>query len=153
MLTPLYLTIPSTLFALIFIFFGLNALFRPESALAFISESLHYPTATFPTSSSDQQKLINALLVIYGARDIFMGLAIGIVTFLGSSKTLGWVLLSASGVAVADGWAVSELGDGSEWNHWGYAPLVAAVGVGALVVGDGKAVGMGRGEDAKVRRE
>lgn len=82
-----------------------------------------------------------------------MGLAIGIVTFLGNPQALGWVLLSASGVAVADGWAVSGLGDGGEWNHWGYAPLVAAVGIGALMVGERKARGMGRGEGAKVRRE
>lgn len=81
-----------------------------------------------------------------------MGLAIGIVAFAGGPRTLGWVLLAASGVAVADGWAVSGMGDAGEWSHWGYAPVVAAVGVGALVVGEGKAVGGGAG-GAKVRRE
>lgn len=122
-----YLRIAANIFATIFVGFGINGMFRPRSAL----EVFEFEA---PASPADQ-KLVDNLMVIYGARDIFMGLAIYSASFFGNRKTLGCILVAASGVAFVDG-AVSrdQIGKG-EWNHWGYAPVVATVGcmlLGAL---------------------
>lgn len=91
----------------------------------------------YPSSSATSTELIDALMVVYGARDVFMGLAIYAAAAFGGSggrKGLGWVLLAAGGVAGVDGWVVRgwEAGRGAaggEWNHWGYAPFVGGLGM------------------------
>eukprot|EP01117_Protostelium_nocturnum_P003364 TRINITY_DN14353_c0_g1_i1.p1 TRINITY_DN14353_c0_g1~~TRINITY_DN14353_c0_g1_i1.p1 ORF type:complete len:131 (-),score=39.29 TRINITY_DN14353_c0_g1_i1:104-496(-) len=104
----------------IFLGFGINALFRPRSALEMFEWSP-------PTLAADQ-KLVDNLMVIYGARDVFMGLAIYFAAFYGTRKSLGWTLIAASGVAFVDGLAsISQIG-GGQWNHWGYAPVITLVG-------------------------
>lgn len=72
-----------------------------------------------------------------------MGLAIYAAAYFGdgnrdrNNKALGWILIAGSGVAFVDG-AVCRVKVGNgEWNHWGYAPVLAAVGVGLLGVLDG----------------
>lgn len=57
-----------------------------------------------------------------------MGLAIHSAAYFGDRKALGCILIAGSGVAFVDGavcWA--HVGKG-EWNHWSYAPVLAAVG-------------------------
>jgi hypothetical protein len=51
-----------------------------------------------PTSHSDK-KLVDALMSVYGARDIFMGLDIYSAVYFRDRKSLGWILIAASGVA------------------------------------------------------
>ena len=109
----------------IFLGFGLNAILRPAHALTF------FEFARRPVSAADQQ-LVDSLMIIYGARDIFMGLAINAAAFFGSRKTLGAIVLASSAVALVDGAVCKMNGDG-EWAHWGYAPMVAIVG--ALLLG------------------
>ncbi|KAK3392687.1 hypothetical protein B0H63DRAFT_386961 [Podospora didyma] len=106
-------------FATIFTAFGINAILRPSHALTFFEFSP-------PTSAADA-KLVDSLMAVYGARDIFMGLAIYAAAFFGTKKSLGWTLIAASGVAVADGLVCYSHGQG-EWNHWGYAPMITLVG-------------------------
>ncbi|KAF8951613.1 hypothetical protein BDZ97DRAFT_1601123, partial [Flammula alnicola] len=114
---------PSLLIAAsVFVGFGINAILRPRHALKFFEFEA-------PASVSDK-KLVDGLMVIYGARDIFMGLAIYSTAYFGDRKSLGWILIAGSGVAFVhvDGAVCrAQVGKG-EWNHWSYAPILTAVG-------------------------
>lgn len=121
------LRVAGAAFGTIFIAFGVNAIVRPAHALTFFE--FEYPTAVA------DRKLVDHLMVVYGARDIFMGVAAYIATRCGSHKALGWTLLAISGVAYVDG-AVCRINGHGEWNHWGYAPVIAVVGILALGVLD-----------------
>jgi hypothetical protein len=115
-------------FATIFVGFGINAILRPEHALTFFEFS--------PPTSHNDAKMVDSLMAVYGARDIFMGLAIYSAALFGTNKSLGWTLIAASGVAAADG-AICYLHGQGEWNHWGYAPMITVVGVVLLGMFDG----------------
>jgi hypothetical protein len=46
----------------------------------------------------------------------------------GHRKSLGWILLAGSAVAFVDSAVCrAQVGKG-EWNHWGYAPMLTAIG-------------------------
>ena len=125
-----YLLIAATLFATIFVGFGINGIFRPRSAF----EVFEFD---FPATPADQ-KLVNSLMMLYGVRDLFMGVAIYSAAYFGTRKALGLILVAGSGVAFVDGAVCrAQVGRG-EWNHWGYAPALTVVG--ALLLGglDGK---------------
>lgn len=67
-----------------------------------------------------------------------MGLAIYSAAYFGERKSLGWILIAGSAVAFVDGAVCRVMVGKGEWNHWGYAPMLTAVG-GVLVGGlDGK---------------
>jgi hypothetical protein len=113
------LRIAAHVFAIIFIGFGVNGILRPANALTFFELE--------PPASPADRKMVDSLMVVYGARDIFMGLAIHIVGYGGCRKNLGALLIAASGVAFVDG-AVCKVHGAGEMNHWGYAPVLTAVG-------------------------
>ncbi|KAK0624551.1 hypothetical protein B0T17DRAFT_492675 [Bombardia bombarda] len=123
------LTVVASVFATIWVAAGINGMVNPKGALAVFEFD--------PPASISDQKLVDNLMIIYGARDIFMGLAIYATAFFGSRTAMGWILLSGSAVAFVDG-AVSlaQIGRG-QWNHWGYAPVVGTVGALLLGVLDG----------------
>lgn len=123
------LRIAASVFATIFVGFGINAMVRPDSALGFFEFQA-------PTSARDQ-KMVESLMVVYGVRDMFMGLAIYAAAYFGDRRTLGWIVVAGSGVAFADGAVCRAHGKG-EWNHWGYAPMLTAVGSLLLGVLDRK---------------
>lgn len=57
-----------------------------------------------------------------------MGVAIYSATCFGHRQSLGWILLAGSAVAFVDGAVCrAQVGKG-EWNHWGYAPMLTAIG-------------------------
>lgn len=130
LLRPL-LTLASTAFATIFIAFGINPIARPAHALSFFDLAP-------PAPATHDRTVVDSLMIVYGARDIFMGLALYAVAVFGSRKALGWILVAAAGVAGVDGAVVRAWGTGvgGEWAHWGYAPAVGVVGLG-LVAGLG----------------
>ena len=113
------LRIAASVFATIFVGSGINAILQPDNALEFFRFEA-------PVSGSDK-KLVDSLMVIYGARDIFMGLAIYSAAYFGDLKMLGWILIAGSAVAFMDGAVCRAHGKG-EWNHWSYAPMLTAVG-------------------------
>ncbi len=123
------LRIAASVFATIFVGFGINAIVRPDNALEFFEFQA-------PTLASDK-KMVDGLMVVYGVRDIFMGLAIYAAAYFGDRQTLGWIMVAGSGVAFADGAVCKAHGKG-EWNHWGYAPMLTAVGSVLLGVLDKK---------------
>lgn len=115
----------ANIFGTIFLGFGVNAMVRPRDAFAVFEFDL-------PSSAADQ-KLVESLMIIYGARDVFMGLAIYFTAWFGSRKACGWTLIAGAAVAFVDGLVcIRQIGTG-QWNHWGYAPIVFAVG--ALLAG------------------
>ncbi|KAL4866712.1 hypothetical protein BDV12DRAFT_131195 [Aspergillus spectabilis] len=121
------LTIAATAFATISIGFGINAFVQPAHALSFFE---------FETPSNENdRKMVDSLMAVYGARDLFMGFAIYVAAFLGARKALGWNLIFVGAVAGVDGFVCWTHGKG-EWNHWGYAPVVTTVGVALLGVFD-----------------
>ncbi|KAI9925769.1 hypothetical protein ASPWEDRAFT_52659 [Aspergillus wentii DTO 134E9] len=117
-----------TIIGTICIAFGINAILRPSSALSFFE--FDYPTTLA------EKTLIDNMLIIYGARDVLMGLAAYITAYY-DGRALGWTLLAISGVAYVDGFVCWRNG-GGEWNHWGYAPVVSVAGVGLLGCFDGR---------------
>jgi len=119
------LPVVANAFATIFIGFGINAIIRPEHALTFFEMK--------PPALPADKKLFDALMVVYGARDIFMGLAIYSAALFGSRQSLGWTLVAGSAVAFVDGVVCRSYVGIGEWNHWGYAPVIAVVG--ALLAG------------------
>ncbi|KAG4026263.1 hypothetical protein MFRU_043g00660 [Monilinia fructicola] len=108
------------IFGAIFIAFGINALLRPSHALTF------YRPFSLPTAPSDKA-LVEALMTIYGARNIFMGLSMYAASYYRNYKTLGWIVIAGSGVAFVDGWVCYKAG-GGQADHWGYAPVHTIVG-------------------------
>jgi hypothetical protein len=77
--------------------FGINAFLRPENAITFFNN------ATMPTVHAN---IVQALIMIYAARDIFMGVAIYATAFYGSRKALGICMLAGGLNAVIDGVAM-----------------------------------------------
>ncbi len=118
------LPLAASIFATIFVGFGINGITRPENALEFFEFE--------PPASAADKKLVDGLMIVYGARDVLMGLAIYSAAYFGDRKTLGCILIAASGMAFVDGAVCrTQVGRG-EWNHWGYAPVMAAVGIASL---------------------
>ncbi|KIJ39517.1 hypothetical protein M422DRAFT_230605 [Sphaerobolus stellatus SS14] len=115
-----YLHIAASVFATIYLGFGINGILRPRNALEFFEFKA-------PASAADK-KLVDNLMVLYGARDLFMAIAIYSAAYFGDRKTLGCILIAGSGVALVDGAVCrAQIGKG-EWNHWGFAPVLVAVG-------------------------
>ncbi|KAJ7281983.1 hypothetical protein C8J57DRAFT_1448579 [Mycena rebaudengoi] len=121
------LIIAANVFATIFTGFGVNAMLRPRAALEF------FPFKA-PVSAAEQN-VLDGMVIIYGARDIFMGVALYIAAYSGNRITLGWMLVAASSVAFVDGAVVKKKVGEGQWGHWGYAPVIMAIGcvlLGAL---------------------
>ena len=118
------LSIASSVFATIFVGFGINAIIRPDHALTFFE-------FTPPVTAADKQ-LVDSLMVVYGARDVFMGVSLYAAAWAGDRKTLGLITLAGSAVAFVDGVVCWQAGQG-EWNHWGYGS--ALVMLGAVMMG------------------
>jgi len=114
------LVIASTIFGTIFIAGGVNAILRPEHALSFFE--LSYP------SVPSLRPVIDALMLVYGVRDIFMGLAMYATAYFDNKEALGWIVIAGSAVAFADGIACKVYVGKGEWGHWGYAPMLTVVG-------------------------
>ncbi|GME66163.1 hypothetical protein PM082_014677, partial [Neofusicoccum parvum] len=112
-------------FGTIFIGFGINAIARPAHGLTFFELSA-------AAAAADRQ-LVDSLMAVYGVRDVFMGAAIYAAAFFGTRRALGAIVVAGSAVAAADGWVCRVNGNGGEWNHWGYAPVLTVVG--ALLMG------------------
>lgn len=70
-----------------------------------------------------------------------MGLAIYSAAHFGNknnqkkNNAFGWILIAGSGVAF-DGGVCKMMVEKGKWNHWGYAPVLASVGLGLLGILD-----------------
>jgi hypothetical protein len=89
---------------------------------------LQYPT------TKKEQKMVDLLSIVYGVRDVFMGVAMCATAYYGSREALGWITLSGGVVAGVDGLACRMLVGKGQGNHWGYAPMLVVVGAALLLV-------------------
>ena len=118
----------STLFSLIFLVIGLTYILSPRTGFAL------YGFSTTPTTPSDWA-LMQRIMILYGAKDVFVGVAIAATTWFGTRRSAGVVLVAAGLCAGVDGGVVkSEAGKGAG-NHWGYGGFMGVLGgvVGGVV--------------------
>jgi hypothetical protein len=111
----------SSLFGFIFLGFGVAYMVWPREAFS----SLGFPN---PTTKVDLE-LMDAVMVLYGAKDLFMGVSILAATWLGNRKTAGVLLVAGSMCAGVDGYVVNRFTGTGEWNHWGYGSAMGIAGV------------------------
>jgi hypothetical protein len=104
---------------------GINAIARPQTAL----EILQFPAPIGPAD----QKLVDNMMRVYGARNISMGLAQGITAYFGHAKAVAWILIANSITAIVDGFVSKDQIGGGEWNHWGF--LSVSFGLASLLLG------------------
>lgn len=115
----------ASIFGIIFVGFGFNYIFNPRQA--FVSSfDFPYPAAT------QEQKILDSFCVLFGAKDLFVGVAIYAGAWLGTRKSLGVILLAASLCAAIDGYVVNKTVGHGEWNHWGYGSMIGVLGLSSL---------------------
>ncbi|KAH8588118.1 hypothetical protein B0O99DRAFT_693858 [Bisporella sp. PMI_857] len=115
------LLVVASAFGTITIGFGINAILNPLSGLSFFEIP---PPADYATSPV----LLNSLMTVYGARDILMGLMVYAGVYFREQKSLGTGLILGAVVAGVDGAVCKWIVGHGEWQHWGYAPVAAALG-------------------------
>lgn len=114
----------ATLFGCITFGFGINYIFNPSSA---------YDIFQFPRMSSEaDQDIMNAVMILYGAKDLFMGIAIWASTWSGTRRSAGMVLMAGGAAAGIDGYIVNRMTGGGEWNHWGYGSVMVMLGLAMI---------------------
>ncbi|OAG10816.1 uncharacterized protein CC84DRAFT_1113410, partial [Paraphaeosphaeria sporulosa] len=122
---PRILRLFATIFGTIFIGFGTAYTFYPRLAYP----SLGLPS---PTTSRDAD-IVDAIMILFGAKDLFVGASILAATWMGNRRVAGALLVLGSACAGVDGWVVKGMTGEGEWNHWGYGGIMGVVGV--LMVG------------------
>lgn len=71
---------------------------------------------TYPTLPAEK-KLIDNLMMVYGARDVFMGFAMYAAAYFGNRKILGSLVLGLGAVAFLDGFICFQRGKG-DMHRW-----------------------------------
>ncbi|KAF2443628.1 hypothetical protein P171DRAFT_486351 [Karstenula rhodostoma CBS 690.94] len=111
----------ATLFGTIFLGFGTAYTLYPRAA---------YPTIGLPAPTTPRDaEIMDAIMILFGAKDLFVGASILAATWLGNRKVAGVLLVLGSGCAAVDGWVVGGFTGEGEWNHWGYGMGMGLVGV------------------------
>lgn len=125
-----YLELAASVPATIFIGFGILSFVNPQMAVSFFE--LPYPQITPKGATkkglADAKKTMDAMSVVYGARDIFMGAAIYATALYGTRQALGWIVIAAGCVAGTDGAVCKFMVGKGEMNHWSYAPVMVMLG-------------------------
>ncbi|KAL5420190.1 hypothetical protein PMIN03_000019 [Paraphaeosphaeria minitans] len=121
---PKLFRILATLFGTIFLGFGTAYTLYPRAACP----SLGLPAPTTPRDAD----IVDAIMILFGAKDLFVGASILAATWLG--RVAGLLLVLGSACAGVDGWAVKGMSGEGEWNHWGYGGGVMGV-MGVLMAG------------------
>lgn len=112
----------STLFGLIFLGFGATYMLYPRTGYSL------YGFSSGPTNSTDLE-ILDRVMVLYGAKDLFMAAAILASTWFGTRRSAGLVLLAGAACAGVDGYVVGQEAGTNEWNHWGYGSMMGVVGL------------------------
>jgi hypothetical protein len=116
----------STAFSCILFGFGVTYMFYPR-----IGYSLYGFSAS--PSSTSEWAVMERIMVLYGAKDLFMGTAIFASTWFGTRKSAGMILIAGGLCAGVDGVVVKNEAGTGEWNHWGYGSVM--VGLGGSMLG------------------
>lgn len=108
--------------------FGLHYVFFPRSAFN------NFGFAA-PSAASTDRELLDNILILFGAKDMFVGVSIWAAILAGNRKIAGINVLALGLCAALDGWVVKNSKGavpGGEWGHWGYGSV--ALGVGAAML-------------------
>lgn len=105
--------------------FGFNAILNPTGAISYFG--FDYPKQYEPNKT-----IVDALMLIYGIRDIYMGLAMLAATYYGHSKIIGWLALATGSIAVGDGAICYYISGSGQWNHWPLSPVIFIIGAAFL---------------------
>ncbi|KAH4917530.1 hypothetical protein HBH70_019220 [Parastagonospora nodorum] len=116
----------STAFSCILFGFGLTYMLYPR-----IGYSLYGFSAS--PSSTSEWAVMERIMILYGAKDLFMGAAIFASTWFGTRKSAGMILIAGGLCAGLDGVVVKNEAGTGEWNHWGYGSVM--VGLGGSMLG------------------
>lgn len=112
----------STFFATVTFGFGITYILYPRTGYGL------YGFSASPTNAVDWS-VMERVMVLYGAKDLFMAAAILSSTWYGSRKSAGLVLLAASAAAGVDGYVVGSEAGTNHWNHWGYGSVMGVLGL------------------------
>ena len=84
-------------------------------------------------AADEDKKLVDNLMRIYGVRNLSMGTTGLIIAYFGDRKSLAWMFITGSIVAIVDGFvSKAQIGRG-EWNHWGFVSI--SLGLGSALLG------------------
>jgi hypothetical protein len=114
----------ASFFSTIFLGFGCAYMIWPREAFS----TFGFPS---PTTRTDLE-LMDAVMVLYGAKDLFVGVSTLAATWLGNRKTTGVLLVAGSLCAGVDGYVVNRFTGTGEWNHWGYGSVMGVVGLALM---------------------
>ena len=126
-----YLELVANLYATIFISFGILPFINPAMTLSFFELPYPQSSSKSPTTADgppDAKKTMDAVLIVYGVRDIFMGAAIYAAALCGTRQALGWIVVAAGCVAFTDGAVCKFMVGKGQMNHWSYAPVLVVLG-------------------------
>jgi hypothetical protein len=112
----------STFFSTVFFGFGITYMLYPQTGYSL------YGFSTSPTTQADWA-IMERIMVLYGARDVFIAAAIFASTWFGTRKSAGLMLMAASACAGIDGYVVGMEAGTGEWNHWGYGSAMGVLGL------------------------
>jgi hypothetical protein len=111
----------STLFSAMFLAIGLTYMVSPRTGYSL------YGFTSSPTTPNDWA-ITERIMVLYGAKDVFVSVAIFASTWFGTRRSAGLVLIAAGACAGVDGYVVQREADIGRWNHWGYGSTMAVLG-------------------------
>jgi hypothetical protein len=111
----------STFFGGICLGFGITYMLYPRAGYAL------YGFSSRPSSAADWE-LMERIMVLYGAKDVFIAAAILASTWCGTRKSAGLILVAGGAAAGVDGWVVGKEAGMNEWNHWGYGGVMVVLG-------------------------
>jgi hypothetical protein len=111
----------STFFSAMFLAIGLTYMVSPRAGYSL------YGFTSSPTTPGDW-KIMERIMVLYGAKDVFVSVAIFASTWFGTRRSAGLVLIAAGACAGADGYVVQREAGIGGWNHWGYGSTMAVLG-------------------------
>jgi hypothetical protein len=120
----------------IFLFFGINAILRPSTAITFFAN--FPPTSTTTSASTSERTKVHTLLTAEGIRNIYNSLTIYLIAFsplIPSSsrpRLMGYLLVGSAIVAFFDGLGCKVHAGKGEWDHWGYGTVVFGLGLTLL---------------------
>ncbi|KAJ4243830.1 hypothetical protein NW762_014708 [Fusarium torreyae] len=103
---------------------GLNATVRPNAHL----KSLEFPVPTEPQA----KKFSQALMRIWGIRNITVGLLISLIWTTRDEVLMGKALLATIGMPITDGFVSRIVIGGGELQHWIFPPIIVAFSAGLL---------------------
>lgn len=113
----------AALAGLVPIILGVNAILRPRSALRIIEFA--------PPKDPESQKLVDNLMLMYGARDLACGIPI-LLSWYFDRRPLGWLMIVAAIIPCVDAWAAKRQNGRGMRMHLPFAVLGVVLGAALL---------------------